>query len=472
MMPPRAAPFRAEEMALVARLEHERFTDPRIGDLLSACEADASLAADERACANLREIRRDYERAQKLPTDLVTELTRTCSEALEAWREARRASDFPSFRPWLERVVALTVRKAECYGAPPGGELYDALLDEYEPGMTAVEVERIFGPLRAALTPFIAELVRSPRKPDSAPHQVKLPVSTQREFSHFVAERIGFDFSAGRLDVSTHPFTEGLAPGDTRITSRYAEDHVTDALGSTMHEAGHALYEQGLPKEALHGQPLAQAAGLGIHESQSRMWENQVGRSRAFWEWALPEAKRFFGALLAQFSVDQFYASVNRVAPSLIRVEADEATYNLHVMLRFDLERALVRGDLRVADLPGAWNRRIETDLGLAVPDDRRGCLQDIHWSSGAIGYFPTYTLGTLYAAQFWEAIRATIPDLDARMARGEFAALLAWLRENIHAHGRRHRAPELCRRLTGAPLGHAAMMRHLEGKLRPIYGI
>jgi len=350
--------------------------------------------------------------------------------------------------------------------------MYDPLLDEYEPGASAAEIEGIFGPLRAALAPFLAEILDAPRTVDPSPHRVELPVARQREFSRFVAERIGFDFRSGRLDESTHPFTEGLGPGDTRITSRYAPDHVTDALGSTMHEAGHALYEQGLPKDLYHGQPLGQAAGLGIHESQSRMWENQVGRSRPFWEWALPEAKRFFGALLEPFSADQFYASVNRVKPSLIRVEADETTYNLHVMLRFDVERALIRGDLSVLDLPAFWNERIRKDLGQEVPDDRRGCLQDIHWSGGAIGYFPTYTLGTLYAAQFWEAIREAIPDLDTRMARGEFATLLAWLRENIHAHGRRWRAGELCLRVTGKPLSHEPMMRHLAAKLRPLYGV
>ncbi len=472
MMPPRGAAFRAEEIALVSTLEHQRLTHARIGELVGACEADPGLVSDELAAANLREIRRDYERATKLPTDLVAEIARTSSQAVEAWREARKNSDFAAFRPWLEKQVRLAVEKAKCYGVPPGGELYDRLLEDFEPGMTAAEVERIFGPLREALAPFIAEIVGAPRSIDPSPHQVKLPVGRQREFSHLVAERIGFDFSAGRLDESTHPFTEGLGPGDTRITSRYAEDHVTDALGSTLHESGHALYEQGLPKELRHGQPLAQAAGLGIHESQSRMWENQVGRSRAFWLWALPEAKRFFGSLLEPFSVDQFYASVNRVKPSLIRVEADETTYNLHVMLRFDLERALVRGDLAVADLPAAWNERIKRDLGLDVPDDRRGCLQDIHWSSGAIGYFPTYTLGTLYAAQFWEAIRKALPDIENQMARGEFGALLLWLQENIHAHGRRWRAKELCVRLTGRELSHAPMMRYLEAKLRPIYGI
>jgi len=472
VMPPRGGSFRAEEIALVSTLEHERLTDPRIGELLAACESDRGLCSNEAIAADLREIRRDFERATKLPTELVAEIARTSSEALEVWKEARQRSDFALFRPWLEKQFRLAADKARCYGIPEGGELYDPLLDEYEPGASAREIEGIFGPLRAALAPFLAEILAAPRAIDPSPRALRLPLARQREFSRFVAERIGFDFRAGRLDESTHPFTEGLAPGDTRITSRFSEDHATDALGSTLHEAGHALYEQGLPKDLHHGLPLSQAIGLGIHESQSRMWENQVGRSRPFWSWALPEAKRFFGPALEPLSVDQIYASVNQVRPSLIRVEADETTYNLHVMLRFDVERAMVRGDLRVADLPAVWNERMRGDLGQEVPDDRSGCLQDIHWAGGAIGYFPTYTLGTLYAAQFWEAIRQAIPDLDEHLARGEFGALLSWLRENIHAHGRRWRAGELCLRLTGRPLGHGPMLRHLGTKLRPIYGI
>jgi len=470
MMPSRAAEFRAEEMALISALEHERLTAPRTGELLAACEADPSLGADEAAAANLREARRDYDRATRIPTDLVAEMARTTSQAVEAWKEARRTSDFPAFRPWLERIVELSVRRARCLGAPPGGELYDALLDDYEPGVTAARIDGTFGPLREALAPLIAEIAGSPLRPGEPVRRVRVPIDRQVEFNRRVAERIGFDFSSGRLDVSTHPFTEGLAPGDTRITTRYAEDRFTEAVGSTIHETGHALYEQGLPKGALHGQPLAQAAGLGMHESQSRLWENHVGRSRAFWEWALPEATGLFGAAIDGIGVDDVHAAVNRVQPSLIRVEADEATYSLHVMLRFDLERAMVRGDLAVADVPAAWNDRIRADLGLEVPDDRHGCLQDIHWSSAAIGYFPTYTLGTLYAAQIWEAIVDALPDVEGRMARGDFAPVLHWLRENVHAHGRRYRAADLCARITGRPLGHDALFRHLNAKLRPLY--
>jgi len=469
-MPPKAAEFRAEELSLIATLAHERFIDPEIGDLIATCEADGELTADPARAANLRELRRDWDRATKLPAELVAEITATGSRALEAWKLARRDSDFEAFRPWLEKQLELNRRKAECYGIPEGGEHYDALLEDYEPGMRATDLERLFAPLRAALTPMIAELTSAPHQPDTTPCTVKLSIERQREFNRKIAEGVGFDFEGGRLDSSTHPFTSGLGPGDTRITTRYEEDQFADTMYSTLHEAGHGLYEQGTRKNEFLGQPLGEATSLGVHESQSRLWENQVGRSRAFWEWALPLAKGIFGEPLEPYTADAYYAAVNTVRPHLIRVESDEVTYNLHIMMRFDIERAMLRGDLKVSDLPGIWNERMKQDLGLDVPDDRRGCLQDVHWSMGSIGYFPTYTLGNLYAGQFWEAARGEIPDLDERMARGEFSSLLSWLRERIHRHGRRYRAVELCERLTGKPLGHEPLIRYLDDKLRPIY--
>jgi len=464
MMPAKAARFRAEELAAIAELAHQRMTEPRIGELLAECEADRALVVDPVVAANLRDVRRDYERVRKLPPDLVAEMTRTSSLALEAWKAARAADDFSAFRPWLERQIALARRKAEAYGPPPGGEPYDALLEDYEPGMTAAQLEALFGPLRDRLRPLIAELAAGDGRP-TALETLVVPQERQRELNRFVLSRLGFDLDAGRLDVSTHPFSSGIAPGDTRITTRYRDDGFLDSLGSTLHEAGHALYEQGLPKDDGLGLPLAEPASLGIHESQSRLWENQVGRSRAFWTWALPEARRILGAALDPFDLDDFDRAVNRVRPSLIRVESDEVTYNLHVLLRFDLERALVRGDLAPADLPGAWNDRLHADLGLRVPDDRRGCLQDIHWSMGAFGYFPTYTLGNLYAAQLWGAAREMLPDLEPSIARGDFSLLLGWLRREVHAHGRRFPAGELCRRISGRPLDHAPLIGYLKAK-------
>jgi carboxypeptidase Taq len=470
MMPPRAAAFRAEELSLIATLAHERFTDPAVGDWISQCESDADPAADDVRSAEIRELRRDWDRATKLPPALVAEITETSSLAMEAWKQARADSDFEAFRPWLVKQISLHRRKAECYGTPEGGELYDALIDEYEPDMRAAEAERLFQPLREALAPLIAELTSSPHQPDQAPAHVHLGIEPQREFNRRIAAGVGYDFGAGRLDSSTHPFTSGIGPGDTRITTRYDEDQFVDTMYSTLHEAGHGLYEQGLPKNGLYGLPSSEAVSLGIHESQSRLWENQVGRSRAFWEWALPVAQEVFGTPLDGFTVDDYYAAVNIVRPHLIRVESDEVTYNLHIMLRFDIERALFRDDIEVSDVPGVWNERMKSDLGLDVPDDRRGCLQDIHWSMGSFGYFPTYTFGNLYAGQLWEAISTAIPDLQQSMSRGEFAPLLAWLRDNLHRHGRRYSATELGERLTDQSLGHEPLMRYLENKLRPIY--
>lgn len=481
MMPPAAAPLRAEQLSVLSGMVHEQWTSGRIGDLLGECAEDASLRDDADASANLREWKRDYERARKVPTALVAEFARTTSEAMEAWKHARGASDFKAFAPWLEKVVGLCRRKAECWGPPasPAGDgekptLYDALLDEFEPGMTAAQIERLFSPLRERLIPLIAAVAQaSAKKPvDESIHGIRVPVEQQKAFNTMVAARLGFDLNGGRLDESAHPFSDGAGPGDTRMTTRYRADHFMDALSSTLHETGHSLYEQGLDKKGRFGQPLAQAASLGIHESQSRMWENFVGRSRAFWEWALPEAKRAFAPALDRFSVDQAHRAANSVKPNFIRVDSDEATYNLHIMLRFDLERALFAGDLAVSDLPGAWNERIRKDLGLEVKDDRLGCLQDVHWSMGAIGYFPTYTLGNLYAGQMWGRITRDLPDLEIDVARGQFAPLLGWLRTHVHAPGRRWSAPELCRNITGSDLSHEPLMGVLEAKLRPLYGI
>jgi carboxypeptidase Taq len=470
MMPAKAASFRAEELAMLSRLAHQRATDPRIGELLAACEADDSLRTSPAAQANLREIRRDYDRALRLPEELVAEISETSSRAIEAWRHARERSDFQSFQPWLEQQLYLQQRKAECHGVPPGGELYDALLEDYEPGLRTAELERIFGPLKSRLTPLIGRILSSGQHPSQEPLQLDPPLEQQRALHRRVLGRIGFDFDAGRLDTSTHPFSAGLGPCDTRITTRFPRGGFADALSSTLHEVGHALYEQGLPKESCHGQPLSEPLGLGIHESQSRLWENHVGRSRAFWSWVLPEAKSLFGPALAHTTVDAIYRAINTVRPSLIRIESDEATYNLHIMLRFDLERAMVRDDLRPADLPAAWNQRIQQDLGLPVPDDRHGCLQDIHWAMGSFGYFPSYTLGNLYAAQFWEALLEAVPDLEQQIASGEFAALLGWLRSEIHRGGRQIPTATLCQRLTGRGLDHEALMRHLEGKFGAVY--
>lgn len=471
VMPPAAAQLRAEQIGILSAEVHARHTAPELGDLLATCEADASLNSHPAIAANLRELRRSFDRATRIPPGLVTRTAETTTLAQHAWRDARERSDFAAFAPWLERVVGLSRERAECLADGGGAGLYDALMDEYEPGARAAEVAGVFDRLRAELAPLIASVAdRTTRVPGRA-QRGAVPMHLQAELNQRVARRIGFDFDAGRLDPSTHPFCQGVGPGDTRLTTRYDEGAFTDSLSSTLHEAGHGLYEQGLPKAEHPGQPLSEPASLGIHESQSRMWENQVGRSRAFWEWALPEARELFGTALEGVGVEEVFAEVNEIRPNLIRVDSDEATYNLHIMLRFDLERALLLGDLAVADLPGAWNERMRADLGMEVPDDRRGCLQDIHWAMGAIGYFPTYTLGNLYAAQLWAALRSERPALDEEIRAGEFAPILGWLRDRVHRHGRRHTADELCRIATGEPLRPEPFLGYLRGKVDEAYG-
>lgn len=469
-MPRGGAGHRAAQLALLAGLAHQWLVDPRLGELLGEAEAGAAAGdADAPQAANLREIRRRYERAVRLPQALVEEMAHTTSLAQGEWQEARRRSDFEHFRPWLEKIVDLVRRAAGHIGWQ--GEPYDALLDEYEPGMTAARVAAIFEALRPELVALNRRIAEAPHPPDPGILQRPFDPERQRIFGEMVASAMGFDFARGRLDVTTHPFCAGIGPGDTRITTRYNPQRLNDALFGIMHEAGHALYEMGLDKEAHFGTPLGEAVSLGIHESQSRLWENQVGRSRAFWSYFFPQAQRIFRDSLGDVTLDAFYGAVNHVQPSHIRVEADEATYNLHILLRFELERALVAGELAPAEVPDAWNRRFRDTLGLAVENDAQGCLQDIHWSSGGFGYFPTYTLGNLYAAQFFAQARRDLPDLEDRIARGDLAGLGTWLRETIHRHGSRYPAAELVQRVTGAPLSHRPLMDYLERKFGEVYG-
>jgi len=477
MMPEGGVAFRSRQLAQLARMNHELATDPRIGELLAACEADAHLMADPLSveAVNVREIRRSYDRRTKLPPELVSEFAKVTSIARHEWAAARKASDFSRFQPHLEKIVELNRRKAECFGWREDGEVWDALAEDYQPGCTAAYVARVFAPLRERLVTLVGELTGGTCRPSDAFNELKLPIGQQLRFVRYVAERIGFDFGRGRLDQSTHPFCSGTHVHDVRMTTRFHENNVLDALGSTMHESGHAIYEQNLAgrdDESLIGLPISDSVSLSIHESQSRLWENQVGRSRVFWRWCYPKLSEFFGVSVKGFTEQQVYEAANRVRPSLIRVEADEATYNLHIMVRFELERGLLGGQLKAGDLPGAWNEKYKDYLGLDVPDDAHGCLQDIHWSMGAMGYFPTYTLGNLYAAQFFEKAREDLGDLDDQIARGEFTPLREWLNKNIHRQGMRYESEPLCEHVTGESLSAEPLMRHLEGKLRPVYGL
>lgn len=473
MMPPGGAEYRSRQQALLARLGHERTVAPRVAELLAECEADANLTSDplSPSAVNLREWRRAYDRATKLPSDLVEEFARTASRAKMVWKQARRDDDFAAFAPSLEKLIKLNRRRAECWGWADDGEPWDALADGYEPDMTAAWVSSVFKPLRERLVAFLGELAGSSRRPDERLVNLKLPVAAQKKFVQFVSAAIGFDYERGRLDESAHPFCGGTHYGDVRMTTRFHEHNVIDALGSTMHEAGHGIYNQGLPPEHV-GTPMGRSVSLSIHESQSRMWENQVGRSRAFWQWCAPKLADFFGNAVAGINAADAFAAANRVQPSLIRVESDEATYNMHIMIRFELERVLINGDLAAGDLPEAWQQKYRDYLGVEVPNDADGCLQDIHWSMGSMGYFPTYTLGNLFASQFFETAAGELGDPAAAFAAGEFEPLKAWLNAKIHAHGMRYRSAELCQVVTGKPLSADPLMRHLEGKLRPLYGL
>jgi carboxypeptidase Taq len=464
-MPTKAGAHRAEQMSLLAGLMHRLGTSAEVGDWIKACEDSlpASADAEETAqrAANVREWRREYDRATKLPARLVEEYAKTTSLSREAWAAARRESNFASFAPWLEKILALTREQAECWGYTTCA--YDALLEGYEPDARAADLAPVFVDLQRQLTPLLPRLRKVTAAADPKKLEGDYPVTLQEAFNREIAAAIGFDFEAGRIDTTTHPFCTELGPRDCRLTTRYDVTDFTSSLTGTMHEAGHGLYTQGLDP-ARFGTPMGSAVSLGIHESQSRLWENQVGRSRAFWEKWYPRARALFPSLEA-LPLDEFWLLINRVKSSHIRVEADEATYNLHIVLRFELEQKLVAGELAVADLPAAWNARFEEIFQLAVPDDARGCLQDVHWCLGLIGYFPTYTLGNLNAAQLYAAARQQDATIDAGIAAGDYAPLLGWMRDKVHRHGKRYSPTELMQRATGEPTRATHFLDYLKSK-------
>lgn len=470
-LPPRGAEHRANQLGLIAGLSHDRATDPRLGELLDQLTDVAALGGEETLSAvNVREARRAYERATKLPRRLVEELSRVSTLSQQAWVEARQRSDFNTFRPWLEKIVTLKQEEADALGSSTGVR-YDALLDDYEPGATVEQVQAAFTTLRESLVDLVAAIRESGRQTDISVLERHYPVEAQKKLSLEAAAAIGFDFQGGRLDVAPHPFCSGIGPGDCRLTTRYNEYHFSGSFFGTLHEAGHGIYEQGLRKEDF-GLATGEACSLGIHESQSRMWENMVGRSRSFWTHFYGRAEAVFPESLGNVSLDDFYAAINDVRPSWIRVEADEVTYNLHIMLRFELEQALIAGELAVNDVPNAWNEAFTQSFGMTPTDDALGCLQDVHWSAGLIGYFPTYALGNMYAAQFFEQATADLGDLHEMFQRGEFQPLKQWLTEQIHRHGRRYDAPRLVEVVTGKPLSSDPLLRHLRAKFGPLYGV
>ena len=469
-MPPKGGSHRAEQMALLARLGHEQLTAPRLGELLGFLEA-APLVKDQEtvSAVNIREIRRLHDIAVKVPAALVEELARTTTRAQGIWQEARKHNDFQAFSPWLDKIVGLKRQEARAIGYK--GVPYDALLDQYEPGATTAEITKVFAELRQELVPLMAALAASARKPRADLFEREFPLDRQHLFGQAAAAAIGFDFTAGRLDTTAHPFCSGMGPGDCRLTTRYHPHEFNQGFFGILHEAGHGIYEQGLDPQHF-GTPMGSAVSLGIHESQSRLWENQVGRSRPFWEHFFPRAQQFFPGTLDDVSLDEFLFAANKVGKSFIRVEADEATYNLHIILRFELEQALISGDLKPTDVPGAWNDKFQESMGLTPPNHAQGCLQDIHWSMGGLGYFPTYTLGNLYAAQLMEQAKQDLGDVDADFRAGKFGRLKGWLNDKVHRPGQQYRPRDLAQKVTGQTLSPKPLVNYLRKKYEALYGI
>jgi carboxypeptidase Taq len=457
-LPSKAVPYRAEQLSYLEAKAHTLFTDPSVGDWLQTAEQVSFEPGSEEA-ANIREWRRSYDRATKIPVSLVEEFEKTRTIAREAWVQARAESKFSLFEPHLAKIVELTRQKADLWGYEESP--YDALIDDYEPGITAREVKPVLEELRVALVDLLDEIA------DNEVQERFLdghyPIEGQEAFSKEIATAFGYDFAAGRVDTTMHPFATTLGPFDQRITTRYNVKRFEVSLYGVMHETGHALYEQGLRADRV-GLPSGDAVSLGIHESQSRLWENHVGRTPQFWHLWHPVACKYLPDI-ARYSPAALARGVQRVSPSFIRVEADEVTYDLHILLRFEIELALVEGRLKVKDLPEAWNSRFYELFGLIVPDDARGVLQDIHWSLGSLGYFPTYTLGNLNAAQLMVAAERTVPGLSGQLAQGNYAPLLKWLRENIHQHGRRYLPAELMRKATGEPTQARYRIEYLRNK-------
>ncbi len=469
-MPPGGARARAEQLATLSRLGHELFIADRTGELLArAANETADLPFDDDDASLVRVSQRDYDRTKRLPTSLVTEFTRHSVLAHEAWVRARANDDFAAFSPWLERTIELSRQRAEHLGYQEN--MYDALLDLFEPGIKSSRVTRIFDDLKQELVPLVAAIAeRSDRVDDAAVHQ-PFDERAQEAFGKKIAAILGYDFSRGRLDPTVHPFETSFSCNDVRITTRYESNFLSPSLFGTMHETGHAMYEQGV-SPALDHTPLGRGASSAVHESQSRMWENVVGRSRPFWQRYYPDLQRVFPQQLAAVDIDTFYGAINTVQPSLIRVYADEVTYNLHIMLRFEMEMDLLANRYPVSAAPAVWNDKMESYLGVRPPSDTLGILQDVHWSNGLFGYFPTYALGNILSLQLYDKALQERPEIRDQLARGETTGLREWMTEKIYRHGRKFQPAELVERATGEPLQSRAYMKYLQTKFGRLYGL
>ncbi len=469
MMPSGGTSARADQLATLVRLSFERFTSDEIGELLEELGPyGESLDHDSDEASLIRVARRDYDKAVRVPLELQAEMARSASIAEASWKQARAASDFAMFLPHLEQALDLKRQYIACF--EPCDEPYDVLLDDYEPDMKAAEVRTVFEKLKAGLVPLVAEIQERAAVVDSSALSGVFPIDRQRDVERMILTSFGFTDDEWRLDETAHPFASKGGPQDIRLTTHHSIDELT-SIFACMHEFGHGLYEHEVDR-TLYRTPLARGASLGVHESQSRLWENMIGRSLPFWRCFYPAIQEAFPEQLSGLTLDGFYRAINRVQPSLIRIHADEVTYNLHVILRFELELELTSGQLAAVDVPEAWDARIREYLGIEVPDVADGCLQDIHWSGGAIGYFPTYALGNVIAGQLWERIRVDLPDLEQQVERGEFGPLRDWLREHIHRHGRKLMPRELIERIVGGPIDPQPLLAYLRTKFGVIYGL
>lgn len=468
-MPSGAAEARAQQISSLRELAHELFTHDKVGALLDK-SADALHTTDplDNDVALVNITKHDYQRAQKLPSSLVADLALAVSRGKEAWKVARETDHYAVFAPQLQDLIELNIQKAEAYGYKD--HLYDALIDEYEPGATTAEIDTIFKDLRERLVPLVHQ-IQDAKQPRDRFLRLYYDKQKQWDFGVDVITDFGYDFNRGRQDHSAHPFTTSFSINDVRLTTRVNEHFFPTALFGTLHEAGHGLYEQGVDP-ALDRTPLAEGTSLGMHESQSRLWENLVGRSYEFWTHYYPRLQRQFSDQLDSIYLDGFYQGINKVTPSLVRVEADEVTYNLHIMLRFELETALISGQLTTDDLPAAWNDRMKDYLNVVPSNDAEGVLQDIHWSLGVFGYFPTYALGNLMSTQLFNQARKDLKGLDQQIGSGRFRDLLDWLRKNVHQHGRKLKAGEILERTTGSKLTSDSWLAYVKEKYGAIYGL
>ena len=470
MMPPRGAMTRAETAATIQRISHDMFVSDQTGRLIEAAESELDGAPSDSDDASLvRVTKRRWEKARRVPGQLAADLARAGSVGHQAWIVARRESDFESFVPYLERNFELVRRYIDCFDEFDCA--YDVLLDDFEPGARTADVTRVFDELKAQLLGLIAAVSDRADAVDDSILYGSFPVDRQRQLVAWLLDQMGFDRTSWRIDDAVHPFATGFGNHDVRITNRWDANFLPTSLYGAMHECGHGLYEEGVA-QSLQRTPLGHPDSLGLHESQSRLWENMVGRGRPFCGVLAPRIAELFGGPVAGLDGETLYRAVNRVTPSLIRVEADEVTYSLHIVIRFELEQELVEGRLAIRDLPEAWNARYREYLGVDVPDDAHGVLQDVHWAAGLIGYFPTYALGNLIAGQLFECAHVAIPDLDAQLAAGQLHGLREWLRENVHRHGAKFSTTELLARVTGRPIEVGPFVAHLKAKISQVYGL